>query len=95
GNINTEFKISGKDIKGLILCESRTQLDELKKRDALLREQFETNGFSVKNISYVMQGSVRNSGINEKVENIDTDATDLYRTAKIMVRHLSELIKGI
>ena len=95
GNINTEFKISGKDIKGLILCESRTQLDELKKRDALLREQFETNGFSVKNISYVMQGSVRNSGINEKVDNIDADATDLYRTAKIMVRHLSELIKGI
>ena len=95
GSMSAEFKISGNDIKGLILCSNRSGYDKLSEADDVLKASFEKAGCNVKNISYGMGYSSRSSMLKEKADNDNASTADLYTAAKVVVKHITGLMKEL
>lgn len=91
-SISAEFKMSGSELKGLIICGNRENYETLRKHNADLEQSFKNAGFIVKNISYSMGNVLRGSITDNNLQN--TSAKDLYRAAKITVKYISNIVKN-
>lgn len=93
GNISLDIKVSGGQVKGLVLCDRRQGFDALQEKDEALTADLEYAGYQVKNISYGMDFKSRNELLNETVENQKADTGELYQIAKILVRSVTAVIR--
>lgn len=93
GNISVDMKVSGGQIKGLVLCDQRQGFEALKMQGMTLEAELTNAGYSVKNISYGMDFKSRNELLNENVKNQETDTSQLYQISKILVRSITAVIR--
>lgn len=90
--ISMEMQISGRSLKGLVLCDDRAGYEKLKQQAGALQEILEQNVCPVKTISYGMDFRAQNdySAASENDNAVDTKA--LYQTAKVLVQYISEVV---
>lgn len=94
GSISMDFKVTGSRIKGLVLCDQRQGFEALQGQKDTLEASLENAGYQIKNISYGMDFKERNELLNEKVQNQETDTTQLYQVAKVLVRFVAAVVKA-
>ncbi len=91
GNISMEIKVSAREIKGLVLCDSRIGYDRLCQAKESVINSLEEKGYQVKNLSYGMDYQSRSEmagGTSE--QNVPT--SELYQVAKTMVQHIMQIV---
>lgn len=91
-SISAEFRMSGSDLKGLIMCGNRANYETVKEHGKGLEKSFKEAGFTVKNISCSMGEAVRGSVSSGKTDAENTSAADLYNVAKIAVKYFSSIV---
>lgn len=93
GTVSMDFKVSGKEIKGLILCDRRNGFETLQVQRETLLSELEQTGYQIKNISYGMDFKERSELLNEAVKDPQADTGELYRIAKVLVRFAADSIR--
>lgn len=93
GDVSMEFKVSGDDVKGLILCNQRQGYESLQEQKDTLTQNLVQAGYQVKNISYGMDFKSRNEMLSEKVSKEETDTQNLYQVSKLLVRSIVTAMK--
>jgi hypothetical protein len=91
GKISVEFRVSGEEVKGLVLCEDRKTYDRLLGQESSLTDQMETDGYTVKALSYGMEQTSR-LDMGEKISQKRVPTPRLYHLAKITLNHLVNAI---
>lgn len=94
GKIYGEFKLKGKKLDGMMVCENSNIAEKLENALPMLEKRYEEAGYEVlgvnsnnaKHISHVITKSEK----NEKVNNIE-----LYKVAKIFVAGIKEMGKEL
>lgn len=90
GNITMEWKLAGREVKGLILCDRRDGFERLSAQKETLLHDLQEKGFEVKNLSYGMESRGRLDGAADG-DSREADLPQLYQLAKIMVQHAAEI----
>lgn len=94
GRVSAELRMSGDEVKGLILCENRAGYDSLSGQRDALEQEIEDRGFSVRNISYSIDSKSRMEALAESSgEEVPTQR--LYQLAKLTVRHIVRTFKAM
>lgn len=94
GRISAELRMSGDEVKGLILCENRAGYDSLSEQRDALQKEIEDRGFSVRNISYSIDPQSRMDAMAEHSgEEVPTQR--LYQLAKLTVRHIVGIFRTV
>lgn len=94
GHISMDVKVSGKQVKGLVLCDQRQGFEALQAQKESLTTDLEYAGYQIKNISYGMDFKERNELLDEQVQNQEMDTAQLYQVAKILVRYASAVVRA-
>lgn len=92
GNISMELRISGNEIKGLILCDTRTGFESLSGEKKAFTAGLEEKGFQVKNLSYGMDYRSRED-VAATGQEKQVPTARLYQAAKVMVQQTIRLIQ--
>lgn len=91
GNISMEIKVTGREMKGLVLCDSRSGYDRLCAAKDSIIERLEEKGFQVKNLSFGMDYQSRGEmAASEKGKQVPT--SQLYQIAKLLVQHTIQVV---
>ena len=92
GDISIELRVSGNEIKGLVLCDNRNDFELFSGQQKALTHSLQESGFAVMNLSYGMNRMSR--------EDMTTDgsaarvpAARLYQAAKVIVQHAVQLFR--
>lgn len=93
GDVSMEFKVSGSDVKGLVLCNQRQGYESLQDQKDTLTQNLVQAGYQVKNISYGMDFKSRNEMLSEKVSKEQADTQSLYQVSKLLVRSVVTAMK--
>ena len=93
GNISIDLKVSGGNIKGLVLCDQRQGFETLQAQGSTLEKDLTTAGYSVKNISYGMDFKSRNELLSGGTNQQEADTSQLYQISKILVRSVTAAIR--
>jgi hypothetical protein len=91
GKISVEFRVSGEEVKGLVLCEDRETYDRLLGQQTSLTDQMETDGYTVKAVSYGLEQTSR-LDMGERTSQKRVPTPRLYHLAKITLNHLVNTI---
>lgn len=94
GSISMDFKVTGNQVKGLVLCDQRQGFEALQGQKVFLEASLESAGYQIKNISYGMDFKERNELLSEKVQNQEADTAQLYQIAKVLVRSVAAVVKA-
>jgi hypothetical protein len=93
GEVSVEFRVSGEEIKGLILCGDRATYDRLSEQRDALTDSMEENGFRIKALSYGLDQKSR-MDIGEESPGRRVPTPRLYRLAKLTVNHMVTLFQN-
>lgn len=92
GDISIELRVSGDEIKGLVLCENREYFELFSSQQESLTTSLEEKDFVVMSLSYGMNHMAREDlTTSERVAQVPT--TRLYQAAKVIVQHTMEILK--
>lgn len=93
GNIDGSFTIKGEEIKGLILCDNREGLSQLKGNQEALTDKIQDKGLTLKQLDYGSYQYNKNSSIiqdNDKGED-NSSTNKLYELAKLLIYHIKDV----
>lgn len=92
GNISIELRISGNEIKGLVLCDNRDDFEMFSAQQETLTASLEEKDFIVMNMSYGMNHMSREDMTNSaSADQVSTGR--LYQAAKVIVQHTVQVLK--
>ncbi len=87
-----EFKLSGGNVRGIVVCPNRAGLDAAEAGADQLKDALSGAGYGVGDISFAI-GAPASSWIAES-GGVDVAGADLYRIAKIAVSYMRGLIEA-
>lgn len=92
GKISVQLRLSGDDIKGLVISDSRDGYEKLDAAKGEFEDRMKEAGFNVKNISVGMERITGNNILKKDAKQESADTSKLYKAAKITVRYISSLV---
>ena len=91
GRVEANFTMKSKGIDGFIISDSRAGVDNLKRIDDKIREEFKRGNMDTSDISYVFSPKRNNDEYISAKETAEVSDSQLYRIAKAFISAVSAI----